>query len=132
VELDLEHDARRLLDRIDVLRHPCDLDLLVFFAKHPHTFLPSEQFAAFLGYGLKEIAASLDLLLKAGFVTRTPNPTSAAPLYVFSMAGPSEGWLPALLQLASTREGRLAMIWELRRRPSGGAARSAVPDERER
>ena len=27
----LEYDAGRLLDQLDVLRHPSDLDLLVFF-----------------------------------------------------------------------------------------------------
>jgi hypothetical protein len=114
--MDQDHDARRLLDRIDVLRHPSDLDLLIFFARHPRSLLASEQLAAFLGYGVKEIAASLDLLLAAALITRTPNPSHAARLYVFSPDGPSGGWLPALLQFASTRQGRLAIIWELRRR----------------
>jgi hypothetical protein len=116
VGLDQDQDAGRLLDRIDVLRHPSDLDLLLFFARHPRSLLASEQLAAFLGYGVKEIAASLDLLLRAALITRTPNPSQAARLYVFSVDGPSGGWLPALLTLASTRQGRLAMIWELRRR----------------
>jgi hypothetical protein len=116
--MDQNHDARRLLDHIDVLRHPSDLDLLIFFARHPRSLLASEHLAAFLGYGVKEIAASLDLLLGAGLIARTPNPSHAARLYVFSVDGPSGEWLPALLKLASTRQGRLAMIWELRRRAS--------------
>ena len=106
--------ARRLLDRIGVLKHPCDLDLLLFFARHPRTLLASEQLVAFLGYGIEEVAESLDLLLDAGLVTRTPNRTHAARLYVFAVGGVGGGWLPDLLRLASTREGRLEMIWVLR------------------
>lgn len=125
--MDQDQDARRLLDRIDVLRHPSDLDLLIFFARHPRSLLASEQLAAFLGYGVKDVAASLDLLLRAALITRTPNPSHSARLYVFSVDGPSSEWLPELLKLASTREGRLAIIWELRRRVSGAIRESEAP-----
>lgn len=111
-------DARRLLDRISVLRHPCDLDLLLFFARHPRTLLTSEQLAAWLGYELNEIADSLEVVMTAGLLTRTQNPTHAARMYVFAMAGPNGGWLPSLLESASTRQGRLALIEAL----SGGAS----------
>ena len=111
-------DAHLLLDRIGVLKHACDLDLLVFFARHPRALLTSEQLAAWLGYELKQIAESLEILLEAGVLARTQNPTHAARLYVFSIGGSSGGWLPALLNLASTRPGRLSMIEELSRRAS--------------
>jgi len=129
--MSLDEDARRLLERVGVLRHPCDLDLLIFFARHPHNLLASEQFAAFLGYGMKEIAASLDILLEAGFVTRTPNPAHAARMYVFSVDGQGSTGLPELLQLASTRDGRIALSWELRRRASHGTAGPVTRAERE-
>jgi hypothetical protein len=102
-------DARRLLDRVSVLRHPCDIDLLVFFARHPRSLLTSEHLASLLGYELKQIADSLEILLEAGFLTRTQNPTHAARLYVFDVTGASGDWLPGLLELASTREGRQAL-----------------------
>lgn len=76
--MDPEGDARRLRSRLGVLRQPCDLDLLIFFAKHPRTLLDDEKLAAFLGYGAKEMVASLDLLLEAGFLMRTSNPKHAA------------------------------------------------------
>jgi len=114
--MDLGKDAGHLLDQLDVLRHPSDLDLLVFFARHPRTLLSSEQIAAFLGYGIKETAASLELLLEAGFLTRTPNPRHVARMYLLVGTPPGGGWLPALTRLATTREGRLALIWEIRRR----------------
>ena len=109
-------DAERLLKRVVVLRHACDLDLLLFFARHPRALISSEQLAAWLGYELKQIADSLEVFLTAGVLTRTQNPTHAARMYVFNIAGIGGGWLPSLLAFASTREGRLAVKEVLSRR----------------
>jgi hypothetical protein len=84
-------DAHLLLDRIGVLKPACDLDLLVFFARHPRALLTSEQLAAWLGYELKQIAESLEVLLEAGLLARTQNPTHAARMYVFSIGGSTIG-----------------------------------------
>ncbi|MFN2447459.1 MAG: hypothetical protein ABR606_17975 [Vicinamibacterales bacterium] len=111
-------DARRVLDRIGGLKHACDLDLLVFFARHPRTLLTSEQLAAWLGYELNQIAESLEMLLGAGLLTRTQNPTHAARMYVFVVGDSSNDWVPPLMTLASTRAGRLAVREELSRRAS--------------
>jgi hypothetical protein len=123
-------EASRLLDQIGVLRHACDLDLLVFFARHPRTLLTSEQLAAWLGYELKQIAASLEMLLQTGLLTRTQNPTHAARMYLFVVGESSDNWVPTLLKLASSRAGRLALKEEL----SGRASKDAdgpVRDARE-
>jgi hypothetical protein len=114
-------DIPPLLDRIGLLRHPCDLDLLLFFARHPRTLITSEQLAVWLGYELKQIADSLEILLDGGLLTRTQNPTHAARMYVFSVGGTPGGWLPSLLKLASTRQGRLAAIQALSRPTPKGA-----------
>ena len=53
-------DARTLLNHIPAIQRPCDLDLLVFFARHWRALLSSEQLARLLGYPLKEIARSRD------------------------------------------------------------------------
>ena len=129
--MDLVTDAGRLLDQLDIVRTPCDLDLLVFFFRHPRTLLSSDQIAAFMGYAVKDIATSLELLLNAGFVSRTPNRRHAARMYLF-VATPAGGEsLPALTRLATTRHGRLALIDELRRRcsadPTQGAQVSDTP-----
>ena len=118
---DMNHeDARRLLDRIGVLKHACDLDLLIFFARHPRSLLASESLASFLGYDLKEIADSLDVLLSARLLTREQTSAHAARLYVFAIdhtsGGANSDWVPSLLALASTREGRLALRQALTRR----------------
>jgi len=102
-------DTRTLLTRTPAIQSPCDLDLLVFFAKHQRTLLTSEHLARLLGYPLKEIAQSLDVLLGAGFLTRTQNPTHSSRMYVFTPDNPNGGALSALVALASTREGRLAL-----------------------
>ena len=113
--MSVEDDAAALLDRIGVLRRPSDLDLLIFFSRHPRALLSSEHLAAFLGYSAKEIAPSLDLLLESGVVSRTPHAKHTARMYL--IADPSRvDWLPGLKRTASTREGRLALIKALRRR----------------
>jgi hypothetical protein len=103
-----EH-ARRLLNSIGFLRHRCDLDLLLFFVRHPRSLLTSDQIAAYLGYDLKRIGDSLDNLLTAKLLTRSQSPAHAARLYVFAVNGTSGGWLPSLVDAVSTREGRLAL-----------------------
>lgn len=105
--------VRTLLNRIPALRRPCDLDLLVFFARHPRTLMTSEQLARLLGYKLNEIARSLDVLLKAGLLTRTQKPARLARMYVFATGGTNGGWLPTFVEFASTRDGRLALRREL-------------------
>jgi hypothetical protein len=116
-----EH-ARRVLEQAGVLRRAADLDLLLFFARHPRTLLTSEQIATFLGYEISQIAESLDLLLETGIVTRTQNPSHAARLYVFAPSHGSDRWLPTLLQLAGSRKGRLALLTELSERQSRDSA----------
>lgn len=106
-------EAQRLLARIGVLKNPCDLDLLIFFAGHPRSLLASESLASFLGYELKEIADSLETLLAAGLLTRLQSSAHAARLYVFAIdethGGAHQEWPSSLFAAASTREGRLAL-----------------------
>lgn len=120
--------ARRLLDQIDdLLRHPCDLDLLIFFARHPRTLMGGEQLAILLGYEFKQITVSLDILERAGLLTVSENPTfSALRMYEFIAGDQHAGWLPDLIQLASTREGRLALIRPLAQRSAGKTGGSAA------
>ena len=79
--------GRQLLDRIAVLRSACDLDLLLFLARHPRSLLTSEHIATILGYDLKELTASLEEFTAAGIVTRIRNPTRVAQLFVCSRPG---------------------------------------------
>lgn len=123
--MELEH-THRLLARMGVVRRPCDLDLVIFFAKHPTTLLASEQLAVLLGYDFKQLAASLDQLVEAGVVTRTTNPRFGVHMYVFAAGHSSDGWLPDLLQVAGTRDGRLAMLQALGR---GEPDSQAPPDQ---
>ena len=99
---------QHLLNSIGVLRHPCDLDLVLFFHRHPRALLTSERLAAYVGYDLDQIARSLDLLTNAGLIERSLNPTHAARMYV--LKAPENGWLLPLLAIASTREGRRDLI----------------------
>jgi hypothetical protein len=114
--------GRQLLDRVAVLRSACDLDLLLFFARHPRSLLTSDEVARFLGYDLKELAASLEVLTAAGIVTRIQNPTQPAQLFVFMPGRIDGGALPMLLKFASTREGRVELLRSLAPDPGEGLA----------
>jgi hypothetical protein len=117
-------DAQTLLDRIETLRHPCDLDLLIFFVKHPNTLMASEQLAAFMGYDLKRLESSLNVLLEAGLITRSQNRAQVARMFVLATDGIHGRWLPALVTAASTPTGRLALLEALKRRAAEGSPRS--------
>jgi hypothetical protein len=130
--MNLQDAAGQLISRAGVLWHPCDLDLLLFFARHRRALLTSEQLSALLGCGVKDLSASLERLLDAGLLSRTPNRKHAARLYVFAAGSdPERDWLPALLTLGSTREGRLEMMRALRRRLSTEPGDSASRGGRE-
>ena len=97
-----------LLATIGVLRHPCDLDLLLFFHRNPQAILTSERLAAYVGYPLDQIARSLDLLDETGLLERSQHPAHAARMYV--LTAPPGGWLTTLLEIGSTREGRRELL----------------------
>jgi hypothetical protein len=87
------------------IKTPCDLDLLLFFARHPDALMTSEQLALLVGYDLPQIAKSLDLLAQRKLLQRTQNPTHAARLYRFraDYGGPR---FHELLKAVTTIEGR--------------------------
>ena len=104
-----------LLDRIGGIKDPCDLDLLLFFHRHPRAVLTSERLALYVGYELSQIAKSLETLIAAGLLTRVQRPTASARMYVLATDSPRGGSLDALLRHASTRQGRLATLAALAR-----------------
>jgi hypothetical protein len=112
-------DARTLLNHIPALQRPCDLDLLVFFARHWRALLSSEQLARLLGYPLKEIARSRDVLVAAGLLTRVQDPTRPERMYVLDPECMDDGPLPAIVTLASTPLGRLSLRRALTAPPAG-------------
>lgn len=116
-----------LLDRIGCLRHACDLDLLLFFHRHPRAFLIGERLAAYVGYDLPQVEQSLETLITAGLLRRSPDSTHPARLYVLAPGSTLGGWLSSLLRLAATREGRLAVIHALKQRQSSGPSASGEP-----
>lgn len=109
-----------------MLRTACDLDLLLFFARHPRSLLTSDQIARFLGYDVKELAASLEVLTAARVVSRIQNPTRVAQLFVFTPGGRDGGVLASLLDFASTRDGRVDLLRALAPDRDEGRAPLAV------
>lgn len=116
------HEARTLLNGIPALQRRCDLDLLVFFARHWRALLSSEQLSGLLGYPLKEVARSRDVLVAAGLLTRAQDSTRPERLYVLNPECMTGGPLPAIVTLASTPLGRSSLRRALTARPAGGTA----------
>lgn len=101
------HDLRSMLDRIGGVKHACDLDLLLFFRRHPRALLTSEQIVTYVGHDREQVAKSLDGLIESGILTRSQNPSHAARLYVLELNAVPGGLLSSFLKIAATREGRL-------------------------
>jgi MarR family len=102
------------------LRDACDLDLLLFFSRHPRVVLTSEQLAAYVGYELQQVARALDLLLRAGLLQRRLNQGAPGRMYVLEVSRPEE-WLEPLRHVCATPDGRNALKALLKRRqtPNG-------------
>src|SRR5258705_11212179 len=119
-------DIEHLLDQAgSPLDHPCDLDLLCFFRRHPRALLTSEQLAAFVAYDVQQVGRSLDTLIGAGLLTQSQNPKSGARMYVLTSGGPLGDWLTSLLEVAATPAGRRALSQALPRRHWPGGAPGA-------
>lgn len=111
-----QHGLRPLLDGVPGVRNACDLDLLLFFRRHPRALLTSEQLVAYVGYGRDRVATSLDGLIEGGLLTRSQNPSHAARLYELQIAA-TDGQLASLLKIAGTREGRQNVLRQLKTGP---------------
>ncbi len=109
-------EVGNLLDRIGCLKHACDLDLLLFFYRHPWAFLISDRLAAYVGYDLPQVTRSLRTLITAGLLQRSRDSTQPARLYVLTRGSPLAGSLSSLLRIAATRQGRLAVVYALKQR----------------
>src|SRR2546426_9983671 len=112
-------NLRSMLDRIRGIRHACDLDLLLFFHRHPCALLTSEKLVAFVGYDRERVAKSLDGLIEAGLLTRSQNLSGAARLHVLDPRGLAGGLLASLLKIAATRQGRQDVLRLVAPGPNG-------------
>jgi predicted transcriptional regulator len=119
---------RQLLERSKVLHHPCDVDLLLFFYRHPRSLLTSDQLATFVGYGVSQIAASLEAFIAAGIIERSQNPTHYARMYRL-VRGTPDGWVPSIVKVATTRRGRQDVMQALKEMRSTEDTASGSPPE---
>jgi hypothetical protein len=103
-----------MLVRIRGIRHACDLDLLLFFYRHPRALLTGEQLVACLGYDREQVAKSLEGLIEGGLLTCSQNPSHTARLYVLELGSLPAGLLSSFLKIVATRPGRQEAMWLLR------------------
>ena len=108
--------AARLVEAAG-LRNACDLDLLLFFSRHPRVVLSSEQLATYVGYELPQVARALDRLLGACLLKRALNQGAPGRMYVLDVDHPEE-WLEPLRRMCATPDGRNALKVLLKQRQS--------------
>jgi len=109
------------------LREPCDLDLLLFFARHPRVVLNSDQLATYVGYDVAQVARALERLLAAGFMTRVLYPGATRRMYLLETAHADE-WLEPLRRLCAAPEGRHALRAGLKARRAEAQPLNGEPD----
>lgn len=104
----------RLIEAVG-LRDACDLDLLLFFSRHPRVVLSCEQLAAYVGYDLAQVARTLDHLLGAGLLKRALDCGAPGRTYVIEIDHVEE-WREPLRRVCATPDGRHALRALLRHR----------------
>jgi hypothetical protein len=117
-------DLRALLDGLGAIRHPCDVDLLLFFYRHPRALLTAEMLVSYLGQDHERVAKSLDGLIAAGLLSRSQNPARSPRLYVLNLEGGPGRQLASFLEMASTRQGRKEVMRLLEPGPDPAAGPS--------
>ena len=106
--------VHELLDRINALRDPTDLDLLLFFFRHPHVLLTVERVAALVGRDGQRVTVALNGLIDAGLIERITERGLAS--HIYALRRPVKDALLSLLTIASSRAGRLAVLQALSNR----------------
>lgn len=106
--------VHELLERINPIQDQTDLDLLLFFFRHPNAILAIEVLAAAVGHDLGRVEESLEGLIEAGLIERLKHRTLPVDSFVFRPT--EQDSLVALLQIASSRTGRLALLEALQKR----------------
>ena len=108
-----QEDIKRLLACAPVIRSACELDLLVFLYRHARVLLTTQQLAVLVGHEEKQVASALNVFISTGLLERTQNPMHSADMYLLSLDGPQGGGIKALLERASTRQGRRELLKHL-------------------
>ncbi len=80
-------DLQSMLGRKAAVGHSCDVDLLLFFCRHPRALLSSEHFVAGVGYDRDQVGKSLDSLIYARLLRSSQVAWHAArPFFCSGMA----------------------------------------------
>jgi hypothetical protein len=103
-------EIKQLLARVQVIRAPCELDLLLFLYRHPRALLTNERLAALVGYEPKQVDKATDEFIVARLLQRTHNAKHTSRMYLLDLHGEYEEDLIAILRLASTRQGRVDIL----------------------
>ena len=99
------------------IREACELDLLLFFARHPRVVLSSEQLATYVGHKVEHVERALELMLGASLLKQRLNAGAAGGMYVLAADHVAQ-WLEPVRRLCATPDGRHALRTLLKERRS--------------
>jgi len=97
------------------IREACDLDLLLFFSRHPRVVLTNDQLATYVGHEVEDVARALELMLGASLLKQGLSPSAAGKMYVLAVDDVAE-WLEPVRRLCATPDGRHALRTLLKER----------------
>src|SRR5690349_15508596 len=87
--------GERLLDRVALLKSPCDLDVVLLCSGPADVLITTEDLTRFVGSDLQRLARSLDSFIAGRIARSSQNNGHAARMYVLDSAGPAGGRLPS-------------------------------------
>jgi hypothetical protein len=59
----------------------CATDLLLYFTRHPHVYVPIDRLAALVGYAETRVQSSIDALIQGGAIVQRRHPCLDAAMY---------------------------------------------------
>jgi hypothetical protein len=115
---------------LDLLARPCELDLLIFFSRHPRALLTLDDLVSHVGYDIQQLSVARDVLRSAGLLTWSKSKLDdSAPAFRLYQLTP-DTWddvLPAFLWVATTAAGRRALRRALSETAGGSEISRAWP-----
>jgi predicted transcriptional regulator len=107
---------------LKLLHSPCDLDVLLFAARHPRALLAVDDIARAVGHDPEDVRVAIETLTVAGLITRTKmrrHADDGGVLFYEFTPGTWDAMLPALCWVAASANGRRALLQALLRRKIG-------------
>jgi len=106
--------TRHLVERLAAIDadRECAVDLIMYFQRHPRSYLPVDHIALRVGYDATQIQQAIRALVRAGIIVERPGRVPGVAAYGLDAAE----WLTMLRSVVSSPRGRRQLRLVLRAR----------------